>query len=147
MDKQRIMPEGFWDWPLPTTFSQGWRVGNLVFVGGQVSQTPDGEPLHPFDIEAQIGVVFDNIRTVLNEAGADLSDIIKLNTYWVHDGDDQDEFYKHMGGGPVLRSPRSTEVRHRYLPDPGPAATAVRVAGLALEGLLIEIEAIALIPD
>ena len=52
MDKQRIMPEGFWDWPLPTTFSQGWRVGNLVFVGGQVSQTPDGKPLHPFFVLA-----------------------------------------------------------------------------------------------
>ena len=136
MDKQRIMPEGFWDWPLPTTFSQGWRVGNLVFVGGQVSQTPDGEPLHPYDIEAQIGEVFNNVRAVLNEVGAGLEDIVKLNTYWVHDGDDQDEFYKHM-----------TEIRHRYLPDPGPAATAVRVAGLAVEGLLIEIEAIAVIPD
>ncbi len=136
MDKKRIMPEGFWDWPLPTTFSQGWRVGNLVFVGGQVSQTPDGRPLHPYDIEAQIGVVFDNIATVLAEAGCGLADIVKLNTYWVHDGDDHDEFYKHM-----------TEIRHRYLPDPGPAATAVRVAGLAVEGLLIEIEAIAVVPD
>jgi len=37
-----------------------------------------------------------NIRKVLNEVGADRTDIVKLNTYWVHDGDDQDEFYKHM---------------------------------------------------
>ena len=130
------MPEGFWDWPLPTTFSQGWKVGDLVFVGGQVSQTPDGEVLHPHDMEAQIEEVFGNIRIVLRSADADLSDIVKLNTYWVHDGDDQDEFYKYM-----------TEVRHRYLPDPGPAATAVRVAGLAVEGLVIEIEAIAVVPD
>lgn len=136
MDKTRIMPEGFWDWPLPTTFSQGWRVGNLVFVGGQVSQTPDGEVLHPYDMEAQIGEVFGNIRTVLRSAGAELADIVKLNTYWVHDGDDQDEFYKYM-----------TEIRHRYLADPGPAATAVRVAGLAVGGLVIEIEAVAVVPD
>jgi 2-iminobutanoate/2-iminopropanoate deaminase len=136
MDKTRIMPADFWDWPLPTTFSQGWRVGNLVFTGGQVSQTPDGRPLHPYDVEAQIEEVFANIGIVLREAGADLADIVKLNTYWVHDGDDQDDFYKHM-----------TEIRHRYLADPGPAATAVRVAGLAVEGLVIEIEAVAVVPD
>ena len=136
MEKTRIMPDDFWDWPLPTTFSQGWRIGNLVFVGGQVSQTAEGKPLHPHDIEAQIGEVFNNIRLVLNDVGAGLADIVKLNTYWVHEGDDQDEFYKRM-----------TEIRHRYLADPGPAATAVRVAGLAVEGLLIEIEAIAVVPD
>ena len=135
MDKTRIMPDGFWDWPLPTTFSQGWKVGDLVFTGGQVSQTPEGTALHPYDIEAQIEEVFKNIRMVLQEVGADLADIVKLNTYWVHDGDDQAEFYKHM-----------TEIRHRYLADPGPAATAVRVAGLAVDGLLIEIEAIAVVP-
>ena len=101
-----------------------------------MSQAADGKPLHPHDIEAQIGEVFNNLRLVLNDAGADLVDIVKLNTYWVYDGDDQDDFYKHM-----------TEIRHRYLADPGPAATAVRVAGLAVEGLLIEIEAIAVVPD
>ena len=87
-------------------------------------------------MEAQIEEVFNNVRLVLNDAGADLADIVKLNTYWVHEGDDQDEFYKYM-----------TEIRHRYLADPGPAATAVRVAGLAVEGLLIEIEAVAVVPD
>ena len=38
-----------------------------------------------------------------------------------------------------------TRVRLEYLPDPGPSATAVRVEGFAFEGLLIEIEAIAVI--
>ena len=52
--KSRIMPPGHWDWPLPTTFSQGWRVGNLIFVGGQISQSPDGTVRHPYDIERQI---------------------------------------------------------------------------------------------
>jgi 2-iminobutanoate/2-iminopropanoate deaminase len=130
------MPKGHWDWPLATTFSQGWKIGNLVFVGGQVSQDGDGVVLHPYDIEAQIHQVFGNIRAVLREAGADLSDIVKLNTYYVADvqGPALDEFYKSM-----------TRVRMEYLADPGPAATAVRVAGLALEGLVVEIEAIAVV--
>lgn len=133
-DRVRIMPSGHWDWPLPTKFSQGWRIGDTVYVGGQVSQDEHGVVLHPNDIEAQIRVVFENIRIVLREAGGDLDDIVKLNTYYVYDEPDPDEFYKQM-----------TRVRMEYLADEGPAATAVRVAGLALEGLVIEIDAVAIL--
>lgn len=136
--KTRIMPQGHWDWPLSVTLSQGWKIGPWVFVGGQVCQDADGVVLHPGDISAQIRVVFENIRAVLVEAGGDLADIVKLNTYYVYDGppDGNDEFYKMM-----------TKVRMEYIADPGPAATAVRVAGLALLGLEVEIEAIAHIPE
>jgi len=132
----RIMPSGHWDWPIPTKFSQGWKIGNTVYVGGQVSQSADGVVLHPGDIEAQIQTVFENIRSVLREVGGDLEDIVKLNTYYVYDGHDTDEFYKKM-----------TRVRMAYLADAGPAATAVRVAGLALDGLVVEIEAIAVLTE
>ena len=133
-DRVRIMPAGHWDWPLPTKFSQGWKIGDTVYVGGQVCQDEQGVVLHPFDIEAQIRVVYENIRTVLQEVGGDLSDIVKLNTYYVYDGPPEgaDEYYKSM-----------TRVRLGYLADPGPAGTAVRVAGLALHGLMIEIDATA----
>ncbi|MCU1459148.1 MAG: hypothetical protein JWL73_3240 [Actinomycetia bacterium] len=133
-EKIRIMPAGHWDWPLSVTLSQGWKIGPWVFVGGQVCQDADGVVLHPGDIAAQIRVVFENIRAVLREAGGDLADIVKLNTYYVYDGppEGNDEFYKMM-----------TAVRMEYIADPGPAATAVRVAGLALLGLEIEIEALA----
>ena len=40
-----------------------------------------------------------------------------------------------------------THVRNQYIPDPGPAATAVRVAGLAYDGLVIEVEAIAIVDE
>ncbi len=134
IDRVRIMPAGHWDWPLPTKFSQGWKIGDTVYVGGQVCQDEHGVVLHPFDIDAQIRVVFENIRTVLQEVGGDLDDIVKLNTYYVYDGPDPNEFYKRM-----------TSVRMEYLGDPGPAATAVRVAGLALDGLVIEIDAAAVL--
>ena len=35
-DRQRLMPAGHWDWSIPVPFSQGWRCGDLVFVGGQI---------------------------------------------------------------------------------------------------------------
>ena len=80
--------------------------------------------------------MFEFIKRVLEEAGADLSDIVKLNTYYQFDGEGADitRFWEKM-----------TAVRKEYLADPGPVGTAVRVKGFAYEGLLIEIEAVAIV--
>jgi 2-iminobutanoate/2-iminopropanoate deaminase len=137
VERVRIMPDGHWDWSIPTPFSQGWRVGNLVFVGGQISARGKAEIVGVGDIAAQTRTTFENIRAVLREVGADLDDIVKLNTYYKFDGagPEVNEFWKDM-----------TRVRMEYLGDPGPAATAVRVVGFAYEHILIEIEAIAVVP-
>ncbi len=138
LERVRIMPEGHWDWVMPTPFSQGWKVGNLVFVGGQISARGRGEVIGVDDIEVQTRHTFENIRAVLREAGADLGDIVKLNTYYKFQGEgpEENEFWQRM-----------TRVRLEYLGDPGPAATAVRVVGFAFEHILIEIEAIAVVPQ
>ncbi|PLR80575.1 enamine deaminase RidA [Bacillus canaveralius] len=138
MEKTRIMPKNHWDWSMPVPFSQGWKVGNLIFVGGQISADENGKTIGVGDIEVQTRNVFENIRKVLNEAGADMKDIVKLNTYYVFDGDENEatEFWEKM-----------TRVRMEYLADPGPVGTAIRIAGFAFEDLLIEVEAIAVVPD
>jgi enamine deaminase RidA (YjgF/YER057c/UK114 family) len=135
-NKQRLMPEGHWDWSIPVPFSQGWKTGNIVFCGGQISSDEKGRTVGAGDIAAQTRNVFEFIKKVLDEGGADLSDVVKLNTYYHFKGEGPDitDFWEEM-----------TRVRLEYLPDPGPAATAVRVEGFAYEGLLIEIEAIAVI--
>lgn len=135
-ERQRIMPEGHWDWTMPVPFSQGWQVGNLIFVGGQISADERGRVIGAGDIELQTRNVFENITTVLKEAGAGWRHVVKLNTYYVFDGteDELTDFWEKM-----------TRVRMEYLADPGPAATAVRVAGLVYPGLLIEAEAIAIV--
>jgi len=135
--KQRIMPEDHqWDWSMPVPFSQGWKVDNLVFVGGQVSADRDGNAIGVGDIEVQTRNTFENITRVLRDAGAEWSDVVKLNTYYVFDGDPADlkDYWEKM-----------TKVRMEFLPMPGPAGTAVRVVGLAYPDLLIEVEAIAVI--
>jgi 2-iminobutanoate/2-iminopropanoate deaminase len=137
--KVRIHPESHnWAWTIPTLFSQGWKVGNWIFVGGQVSADRNGKVIGVDDIEAQTRNVFENIRNVLNEAGADTSDIVKLNTYYVYKGSEAEltEFWETM-----------TRVRMEYLGDPGPASTAVQVPGFGWPGLLIEAEAIAYVED
>jgi len=138
MEKVRIMPKGHWYWSMPVPFSQGWKVGKMVFVGGQIAADEHGTPLAPFDIEEQTRIVFENVQTVLREVGAEMKDIVKLNTYYVDNssGDESRKFWEKM-----------THVRNKYIPSPGPAATAVRVAGLAYDGLVIEVEAIAIVDE
>ena len=128
------MPKDHWDWSMPTPFSQGWRVGDLIFVGGQISGDRRGRAIGPGDIAAQTRNTFENIRRVLKEAGADMSDIVRLNTYYQQDGEGLEitEFWEQM-----------TKVRLEYLANPGPSGTAVQVSGFGYEDLLIEVEAIA----
>ena len=137
-ERRRIMPAGHWDWSMPVPFSQGWRVGNVVFAGGQISADQKGRTVGPGDIAKQTENVFESLVAVLNEAGAGMSDVVKLNTYYHYEstgtGTDVTDYWEKM-----------TEVRRRYFPPLGPAATAVRVDGYAFEDLLIEVEAIAVV--
>lgn len=135
---RRIMPAGHWDWSIPTPLSQGWQCGPLIFVGGQISADENGVTIGAGDIELQTRNVFENIKKVLAEVGADMSHVVKFNTYYVFEGE-----------GDAIREywERMTAVRLEYLPDPGPVGTAVRVTGLAYPDLLIEIEAIAYAPE
>ena len=138
MEKQRLMPKNHWDWSMPVPFSQGWRVGNLIFVGGQISADEHGRTIGVGDIETQTRNVFEGIRRVLREAGADMKDIVKINTFYIFEGegDELTEFWERM-----------TKVRMEFFEEPGPCGTGVRVVGLAYPDLLIEVEAIAVVPD
>src|SRR5690606_17538275 len=131
-DRMRLMPDVGWDWSIPVPFSQGWRVGNLVFVGGQISADKSGTVVGGGDIELQTRNVFESITKVLEAAESRWEDVVKLNTYYVFDGEEGEikDYWEKM-----------TRVRLDYLPNPGPVGTAVRVSGLAYPGLLIEVEA------
>jgi 2-iminobutanoate/2-iminopropanoate deaminase len=138
--KQPLNPENHWDWSMPMPFVQGWAVedAKLVFVGGQISSDAKGQTIGVGDIAAQTRNVFNSIRAVLNEAGADMKDIVKLNTYYVFDGADNEltQYWEDM-----------TTVRLEFFKEsPGPCGTGIRVAGLAYPDLLIEVEAIAVVP-
>lgn len=135
---QRLMPPDHWDWSMPTPFSQGWRCGDFIFVGGQISTDGKGQTIAPNDIETQTRNVFLNIEKVLNEGGATMKDVVKFNTFYKFEGEGGDirEYWEAM-----------TRVRLDFFEEPGPAGTAVRVAGFAYPDLLIEVEAIAYVPQ
>ena len=135
---QRLTPEGHWDWSMPVPFSQGWKCGDFIFVGGQISADAEGRTIGVGDIEFQTRRVFENIRAVLNEADADMRDVVKFNTYYSFDGEGDEirDFWERM-----------TKVRLEFFEEPGPVGTAIRVAGFAYPGLLIEVEAVAYVPN
>jgi 2-iminobutanoate/2-iminopropanoate deaminase len=135
---QRLMPKDHWDWSIPVPFSQGWKCGDFIFVGGQISADAQGRTIGAGDIETQTRNVFENIRKVLQEAGADMRDVVKFNTFYRYDddgGDDIRDFWEAM-----------TRVRLEFFEEPGPVGTAIRCAGFAYPDLLIEVEAVAYVP-
>ena len=135
-EKQRLMPPNHWDWSIPENpFTQGWRVGNLVFVGGQISADAEAHAVGG-DIATQTRNVLTFVRNTLAEAGADEDDVVKINSYWHGEGDWERIRETTAAVDAVLRE---------FYPEPGPAITNLRVAGFAFEGLLIEIEAIAIL--
>ena len=106
------------------------RGSRVVFVSGQIALDREGNLVGPGDLAAQTRRVFENLRAGLAAAGAGFGDVVKLNYYVVGFRPEQLA---------VIR-----EVRGRYLPAEPPASTLVGVTALAMDGLLIEVEAIAL---
>lgn len=89
-DRRRLEPGGHWTWrggPAWGPIAQGWRVGNLVFVGGQVAVDEAGLVIAPGDIEVQTREVYRNIGRVLAEAGGSLADVVKITSFLVYEGE------------------------------------------------------------
>ena len=95
--------------------------------------TPDGKLAgSPSDFRSQAIQTFENLKQALSAVGASFDHVVKLNVY-VTDSATQLAVYR--------------EVRDRYVNTAAPpASTLVQASKLALEGLLIEVEAIAFLP-
>lgn len=109
-------------------YSQGIRAGRLVFTAGQVGIDPATGELAGPTIEEQTARALENVAAVLGEAGATLADVVKVTTFL---GDmslfaDYDRIYR------------------TYFPEPRPARSSV---GVNIGRYLVEIEAIAVLPD
>jgi 2-iminobutanoate/2-iminopropanoate deaminase len=84
------------------------------------------------DFHAQAQPTFENLKAALQASGASFDNVVKLNGYFVD-----------MTQLPVFR-----ELRDKYINKSAPpASTAVSVAGLFREGFLVEVEAVAVVPE
>ena len=134
--RQRLMPAGHWGWSTKVPFSHGWRVGDVVFIGGQRSLDAAGELRGAGDIGAQTHNSFSSMERVLEEAGGDITNLLRQNTY-----------YRFIGEGPDVTDywERMTRVRMEHMAKPGTCGTGVRVAGFGRTGELIQVEGMGVI--
>jgi enamine deaminase RidA (YjgF/YER057c/UK114 family) len=102
----------------------------LVFVSGQVSVDKEGKLVGAGDLAAQVRQAAANLKAALEAAGATTADIVKMNTYIVN--------YKQSDYS-AMREARAA----LFSGANPPASTLVGVTSLAVDGLLVEMEAIA----
>src|SRR5436190_9847304 len=85
--REVVSPVGSWAWKGRVDTPHALKVGNIVYVGGQVSLDRHGDVLGSGDIEIQTRNAFENMVAVLAAAGATMKDLAKLHTYYVYDGE------------------------------------------------------------
>jgi 2-iminobutanoate/2-iminopropanoate deaminase len=107
-------------------FSLATRGGDALFVSGQVAQDPATGTLIDGDVSRQAEQVLRNLAAVLEAAGKDLGDVVRVGVYLTDMAD-----FAAMN-----------EVYSRHFEAPYPARTAIGVAALPL-GAAVEMDAIA----
>ncbi len=112
------------------TYSQAVRVGDTVYLSGQIPLDPASGALVEGDFATQVRRVFDNLTAVAQAAGGSLADIAKLNIYLVD-----------LAHFPVVNA-----VMAEYFSEPYPARAAVGVAALP-KGAVVEADAVMVLPD
>lgn len=112
-------------------YSHVAKVGDTLYIAGQIALDPSGKLVGKGDIEAQTQQVYANLAAILQELGGSLRDIVKMTTYLTKPS--------HLDG--------FRRVRNRVMSDPFPPNTLLFINGLAHPDYLIEIEAVAVIPS
>ncbi len=107
------------------TYSQAVRVGNTLWVSGQIPLDPATKEMVKGDIEAQIRRVFDNLKAIVQAAGASLDDVVKATVFLTD--------LSHFG--------LVNKIMAEYFREPYPARAAVGVASLP-RGAQVEVECI-----
>lgn len=115
-------------------FSQATAIeakGRLVFISGMTARTQDGTVAGIGDVSVQTRQVCENLKAAVEAAGGTLSDICRVDVYVRN--------IEHFSA--IHR------VRSEYFANPLPASTMVEVAKMVSPDYLIEISAIAVIPQ
>lgn len=112
------------------TYSQAMKVGNTVYLSGQIPLVPETMEVLEADMAGLVHQVFDNLQAVAKAAGGSLADIAKLNIFLTD--------LSHFA--------LVNEVMAEYFQQPYPARAAVGVASLP-KGVPVEMDAIMVLTD
>ncbi len=106
-------------------YSQAARVGNTIWVSGQIPLDPATKELVSGDMESQVRQVFRNLQAIVEAAGARLDDVVKATVYLID--------LSHFA--------LVNKIMAEYFREPYPARAAVGVAALP-RGAQIEVECV-----
>lgn len=107
------------------TYSQAVRVGNTIWVSGQIALDPRTKEMVTGGVEAEIRRVFDNLKAIVNAAGATFDNVVKANVYLTD--------LSHFA--------LVNKIMAEHFREPYPARAAVGVAALP-RGAQVEVECI-----
>jgi reactive intermediate/imine deaminase len=107
------------------TYSQAVKVGDTVYLSGQIPLVPETMSLVEGDMEAQIRRVFENLSAVAEAAGGGLADIVKLTVFLTD----------------LSHFPLVNQVMAEYFAEPYPARAALGVAALPMKAQ-VEMDAV-----
>lgn len=110
--------------PVTPGSSQALRCGDYIFIGGITAMSTSGSIVSPGDSVEQTHQVLDRLDRVLGEFGAGREDVVKLNNWFVVDGNAE-------AWG------RSATIRAGFYPEPGPVATGHALHSLGAPGVAI----------
>jgi enamine deaminase RidA (YjgF/YER057c/UK114 family) len=116
---------------LDNDLSMSVRAGNFIFLRGQVGQALDGTNVGVGDAAAQAEQAMKNVKQLLEEQGARLADVCKINIYII-DPRYREAVYRAVG---------------RWLKGVYPVSTGIVVQALARPEWLVEVDVFAVIPE
>jgi enamine deaminase RidA (YjgF/YER057c/UK114 family) len=110
-------------------YSHVAKAGNTLYIAGQIAKDIEGHLVGKGDFETQVRQVHTNLKNILDEAGGNMENIVKMTTLLTH--------YNYIE---TYRS-----VRDEFFQEPCPPNTLLIVESLALPDFMVEIEAIAVL--
>lgn len=114
--------------------SHGWTIatpGRFIYTSGYTARDDTGEVLHLGDAANQTRQICENLKLILAQDGASLEHVVKVIVYLVNRADFD----------------AVQEARREYFPTDPPASTTILVAGLIDPKTLVEVEAVAFVPE
>lgn len=131
LPRRHSWPHSLWDWHTHLPYKHGLKCADMIFLGGQVSLDKQGRAVHPDDLAAQTRQAMVHIGTILNDLGADYSDVCKVGAFYIGESD-QHRLHENLA------------IRSSFFPEPGPATTGIPLQALAYPGMVIEIDILAM---
>jgi enamine deaminase RidA (YjgF/YER057c/UK114 family) len=110
-------------------YSHAAKAGNILYIAGQVAKDVEGNLVGKGDFGTQARQVFTNLKSILDEAGGRIENIVKMTTFLTHF--DYIETYRN--------------VRDEFIQEPYPPNTLLIVDSLAMAEYMIEVEATAIL--